>query len=328
MKEVDIRPEALLNRYLELSAEDAEQCFSGVPRQNLSCVACGSAEVCHEFEKNGFSYATCKQCGTLYQTPRPKIEAFEAFYRDSVSSRYWAEEFFPAVAEARREKILRPRAERLIRMCETYGVEVDRLVDVGAGYGILLDEWRLLRPKTHLLAIEPSSSLAGECRAKGFEVVEDIAENVTSYRDYADLVVCFEVLEHVFDPLPFIKTLAGLARPNGYVFVSTLSVDGYDIQTLWEQSNSISPPHHINFMSIEGFQLLFERAGLEVLSISTPGVLDVDIVRNAYRKNPENFISNRFLRKLMESESHAAAFQEFLSSNCLSSHAWVFARKR
>lgn len=327
MKEADIRPEALLNRYLHLSAEDAERCFSGVVREDRSCVACGSVEAHFEFEKNGFAYASCKQCGTLYQTPRPPLKAFEAFYRDSVSSRYWAEQFFPAVAEARRERILRPRAERLIQMCEANDIAVEKLIDVGAGYGILLDEWRRLRPATELLAIEPSSSLAGECRSKGFNVVEDVAENVSSHRDYADLVVCFEVLEHVFEPLSFIKNLSDLAQPGGHVFVSTLSVDGFDIQTLWEKSNSIFPPHHINFMSIDGFVRLFERAGLEVVSISTPGVLDVDIVRNAYRKNPELFDGNRFVHKLIANDSHAARFQEFLSGNCLSSHAWVFAKK-
>lgn len=327
MKENDIRPEALLNRYLELSAQDAERCFSDSPRQPCDCVACGSKKLNPEFEKNGFGYVTCEDCGTLFQAPRPPLEAFEAFYRDSESSRYWAEQFFPAVAEARRERIFRPRAERLASMCEENGVEVGKLIDVGAGYGILLDEWRKLRPATELLAIEPSEVLAAECRNKGFNVVEDIAENVHGYRNHADLTVCFEVLEHVFDPLSFIKTLAGLTRKNGYVFVSTLGVDGFDIQTLWRDSNSIFPPHHINFLSIDGFRRLFERAGLEITTITTPGVLDVDIVRNAWRRNPALLEGHRFIKHVIGDDGRAAAFQEFLGKNCLSSHTWVLGKK-
>ena len=117
MKESDIRPEALLKRYLELSEQDAKLCFAETPRRDIPCVACKSEELVREFEKNGFAYSSCQNCGTLFQSPRPSIEAFEAFYRNSVSSRYWAEEFFPAVAEARREKIFRPRVDRLRNLC-------------------------------------------------------------------------------------------------------------------------------------------------------------------------------------------------------------------
>jgi SAM-dependent methyltransferase len=327
MKEADIRPEALLNRYLELSAADADRCFAGVPRRSLPCVACGADGAVAEFEKNGFGYVSCAECGTLYQAPRPPLEAFEAFYRDSASSRYWAEEFFPSVAEARRERIFKPRAERLSNVCIAKELAVNCLIDVGAGYGILLDEWRRLHPATRLLAVEPSTVLAGECRAKGLEVVETVVERISGYENHADLVVCFEVLEHVFDPLAFIGHLARLCRPGGYVFISTLAVDGFDIQMLWEESNSIFPPHHINFLSVAGLGRLFERAGLDEVEVTTPGVLDVDIVRNAVKRRPQLLQGHRFLSRLLDNDAKAAEFQAFLSRNRLSSHAWVLGRK-
>ena len=93
MKEHEIRPEALLNRYLELSARDAAACFGDAPRQAQACVGCGGERSTHEFDKHGFSYAQCTECGTLFQSPRPPIAAFEAFYRKSASSKCWAEAF-------------------------------------------------------------------------------------------------------------------------------------------------------------------------------------------------------------------------------------------
>lgn len=327
MKESDIRPEALLRRYLELSEQDAELCFVNTPRLKIPCVSCGSERLVGEFKKNGFAYSSCQDCGTLFQSPRPPIAAFEAFYRDSVSSRYWAEEFFPAVAEARREKIFRPRVERLADLCRTKNISVERLIDVGAGYGIFLDEWRKANPSTQVLAVEPSESLAVECRSKGFEVVEDIAENVSGYNNHADLVVCFEVLEHVYDPLAFVQTLSRLVKPGGYVFVSTLCVDGFDIQMLWDKSNSIFPPHHINFLSVAGFEYLFARAGLVEVDVTTPGQLDVDIVCNAVRREPDLMNGQRFLRRVVTNQNIAVNFQEFLAANRLSSHAWVIGKK-
>ncbi len=327
MKEHDIRPAHLLQRYLDLSARDAEFCFGDSTRTAIPCVACGGEGAHYEFDKNGFSYACCDGCGTLFQCPRPLIGAFERFYRNSESSRYWANIFFPAVAETRREKIFRPRVERLAALCAKKGIVVEHLIDVGAGYGIFLDEWRRRFPAVKSLAVEPSESLARECRAKGFDVIENIVENVQGYDNYADLAVCFEVLEHVYAPLDFVRTLGRLVRPGGYVFLSTLGVDGFDIQMLWERSNSIFPPHHINFMSVDGFKHLFARAGLEEVEVTTPGQLDVDIVRNALDREPGLLDGHRFLRHVLANEDHAVAFQRFLADNQLSSHTWVIGRK-
>jgi SAM-dependent methyltransferase len=328
MKESEIRPEALLRRYLDLSEQDARIFFDDEVRSSIPCVGCGSLITKPDFVKHGFNYSLCLDCGTLYQTPRPSLSAFESFYRDSTSSNYWGEVFFPAVAEARRERIFRPRVERLLTICELEQTKIRRLIDVGAGYGIFLDEWRNRLPDTHMLAIEPSASLADECRAKGFEVVENIVEQVgESYNDFADLLVCFEVLEHVHDPVAFMKSLIRLVRPGGIVFVSTLCIDGFDLQVLWDKSNQISPPHHINFLSVVGFENLFRRAGLVDINVTTPGQLDVDIVRNALIQDPNLMAEQRFIEHIIKNNSTATAFQNFLSENCLSSHAWVYGKR-
>lgn len=327
MKEHDIRPQALLNRYLELCAEDATRHFSGDTRNPVACVACGGTSAAHEFDKQGFGYVRCVTCDTLYQNPRPQPQALEFFYRDSASSNYWAEVFFPAVAEVRRDAIFRPRVERLAELCEKSGIDVNTLVDIGAGYGIFLDEWRRRFPGVHAIAVEPSAALAQECRNKDIVVIEEIAENAAAIEGTADLVTCFEVLEHVYDPLRFLSALVAIARPGGYVFVTTMTIDGFDLRVLGEQSSQISPPHHINFMSLNGIERLFQRAGLENVSISTPGRLDVDIVRNALMRDPHLLEGQSFLRSLLENDKVAGAFQRFLADHRLSSHVWAIGRK-
>ena len=327
MKENEIRPQKLMQKYIELSAKDAEKYFSHVSRREISCVACGFNNVSKQFSKNGFEYSLCNNCKTLYQTPRPSLAAFESFYRDSESSKYWAEVFFPSIAEARREKIFRPRVEKLNSICNDLGLKVNRLIDVGAGYGIFLDEWRSVNPNTELLAIEPSIILAEECRNKKIKVVESIVENVQDFNGYADLVVCFEVLEHVVNPLQFINALKNLVRPGGYVFISTLCIDGFDLQLLWDKSSQISPPHHINFLSSMGFIKLFERAGLSDTQLTTPGLLDVDIVKGFIKKNPGVLKVNNFLQKVIDDNFMSEEFQKFLIASRLSSHAWIIGKK-
>ena len=108
--------------------------------------------------------------------------------------------------------------------------------------------------------------------------------------------------------------------------MSTLCIDGFDLSILGEHSAQISPPHHINFLSVDGFEQLFERAGLISTDITTPGKLDVDIVRNFIKSNPGQIKRDKFIDSILNDDKKANAFQLFLADNQLSSHVWVLGK--
>ena len=53
MKEGDIRPQEILDRYLELSRQDGVRCFTESKREAIR-VGCGSSIIEEQFEKQGF----------------------------------------------------------------------------------------------------------------------------------------------------------------------------------------------------------------------------------------------------------------------------------
>jgi SAM-dependent methyltransferase len=328
MKESDIRPADVFSEYLRLSALDAESYFSSGDRQPVSCVACGSASSRPAFRKNGFDYVECQVCRTLYLSPRPRLSEFEKFYNDSPSSEFWAKKFFPALMGIRRELIFVPRAQRIHGICKERGIRAGTVVDVGAGHGIFLEEWRNLEPQSRVCAIEPGRELANVCRGKGIEVLEVLAEQAQEWEGRADLLICFEVIEHAHDPLAFVRSLCKLVKPGGAAIVSGLGVDGYDIQVLWEHSKSVSPPHHINFMSVQGYETLFRRAGFSQVEVTTPGKLDVDIVRNTLTQDPALLEGRHFEKTLLSRGPEALSeFQAFLAKHRMSSHVWTIASR-
>ena len=328
MKESEIRPPDLFAEYLRLSAADAESMFDPARREGVDCPGCGGAKHSAAFKKYGFDYVTCDTCSSLFQTPRAPVAEYSEFYRDSVSAQYWADVFLPAVIETRRTKIFRPRTERIKALCDEKGLKPKTVIDIGAGHGVALEEWRRLDPSARLVAVEPGAALAAACRAKGIDVVETMAEDANAATDIrGDLVTCFEVIEHVRDALAFARSLHDLTAPGGATLITGLGVDGFDIQLLWERSNSVSPPHHINFMSADGFERLFKRAGFSNVEVMTPGKLDVDIVAGALARGEVDELP-RFERLLLSrGEACQQDFQQFLARHQLSSHCWVWATR-
>jgi SAM-dependent methyltransferase len=328
VKESDIRPGDLFQRYLELCSTDAVTYFGSSQRKDIPCPACKSSSSQAVFEKWGFGYVLCQSCGTLYQSPRPANEDFALFYQESPSARYWARTFFPAVTEARRKHLFRPKVTEISKLCKKDGLIPHVVADVGAGYGLFLEEWHKRFPETDLIAIEPNPDLAEVCRSKNFSVAKCFAEQALYLHGQIDLVVAFEVIEHVHNPLDFCISLRHLLRNGGRALLTAPTVDGFDIQVLWQDSKTVSPPHHINLMSVAGFEKLLTHSGFSSMHIYTPGRLDVDIVKNILNEKPHILAGHRFLTHLLKQDERVLkSFQRFLSEHQLSSHCWIWAEK-
>jgi SAM-dependent methyltransferase len=331
MKEIDIRPPDLFDRFLELSRGDIDTFFPNKTTfESIACPGCGSQDTEDGFVKHGFRYVVCNKCRSLYCSPRPGRTQLEAFYQHSKAVEFWAKHFYAKTADARRRIMFRPRAQLALKIA-LEGRDAPTspsLVDIGSGYGMLLEEARELKAFGAIVGVEPSEKLAAVCRDRGFTIFGKYAEQLEPEEVQADVATCFEVLEHVYDPRLFLLGIRAGLRSDGRLLLTTLTASGFDIQVLWEHSKSVSPPHHLNFLSIEGMRLLFERCGYRVLKIETPGQLDVDIVANTYRDNQE-IRRSRFVEELVlySDERRKAAFQDFLAAHCLSSHIQMIAER-
>jgi len=320
MKEAEIRPEQIFRKYLELSSKDGEL-LDKSKFVNVLCPGCHCNKTVEKFIKNGFRYVLCQKCNSLYCSPRPSEEQLHSLYSGSESSKYWSEVFFPAVAEKRREKLFRPKAFKILQYLKERGVHVTRVCDVGAGHGIFLEELRTLLPSVAYSAIEPDRNMAEICRKKGFSVLEKPLEEADEWHKRFDLVMSSEVIEHVFSPKAYIEGLFRLLD-SGVCLVTGLGYEGLDILTLQERSSSVFPPHHLNFLSVRGFQELFKSSGFDGVDVVTPGLLDVDIVLGSGH-------ASEFLKVLAARGPEAVEdMQKLLQKHKLSSHVWVVGQVR
>ena len=143
-----------------------------------------------------------------------------------------------------------------------------------------------------------------------------------------DVISLFEVIDHTSDVRDLFETIDKVLRPGGLCFLTAILSSGFDVQVLWEHADNIYPPDRLNVLSVKGFKLLVEKYGFECVEFSTPGILDLEIVRNALKTNEDLSIS-RFVREIIEGhESVQRSFQEFLQQNLLSSYGRILLRKK
>jgi hypothetical protein len=341
MKEEEIRPKKIFDEYLRLAAQDTYTYFNQAERRKIACPGCSNPGAV-AFEKSGFVYEQCSKCQTLYVSPRPVAEAFSQYYLESPSSQYWATTFYKETAEARREKLWRPKAREIQKILSKFYskpsdhpiltplVETDAncellqdvlVVDIGGGYGLFAEEIRKLLPREPIV-IEPAPHLAQVCRGKGLQVVEKFLEDicVDDLPKSPKVFVSFELFEHLHDPMSFMSNLYSLMQSGDLFIFTTLSGNGLDIQILWENSKSIMPPHHLNFFNPQSVRMLLERTGFKPLQVTTPGKLDIDIL-----SNNQSLIKDRFWNSFLSltTDAEKQAWQSWIADQGWSSHMWV-----
>ena len=324
MKEEEIRPQKIFDEYLRLAKQDTETYFGDAEKVSGTCPACETVGE-PAFVKYGFTYETCPNCLSLFVNPRPVVEAFSKYYTESPSSKYWASTFYKETAEARREKLWKPKARLIRDILDKYAAAHHTLVDIGGGFGLFAEEIRSLCGQAPII-IEPGPHLAMACREKSLPVIQKFLEQVVP----ADLpagpktFVSFELFEHLHDPATFLRQLYSLMSPGDLFVFTTLSGSGVDIQTLWKDSKSVTPPHHLNFLNPSSVTLLLNRLGFEEMAVTTPGKLDIDILVNNCAA-----IKDRFWRTFVAtaSEAEKSAWQEMIAVTGWSSHMMVVCRK-
>lgn len=305
--EFEIKPNDLLQQFRELSQSAvAERWGNGAGLIDAACPACDGKDREPAFERSGLQYQLCRDCGSLYVSPRPSQAALDEYFAASVPSRFWRERVLPATETARREKLAVPRAQWV----------ADGIAEHGSPQACIVDVSSHGRPLVDAMLAEIADTREVTAAAS----IEGVAGPV-------DVVTAFDVLDRVADVAAFARQAHRALRPGGLLFITAPASSGFELQVLWDRSGYIAPPEKLNLLSADGFLRRFRGPAWDVIELSTPGVLDVDNVRRAVDASPEHDWP-RFVRQLVAQRPEAlAAFQEFLQQHRLASFARLVVRK-
>ena len=97
------------------------------------------------------------------------------------------------------------------------------VMDLGCGGGSFLDAVSGLAKE--LLGVEPDLNLKPGLEKRGYKVYPEAAQALAQERRRIDLAVSFATLEHLAEPLDFLKEVKELLAPGGLLFLTTPNLD-------------------------------------------------------------------------------------------------------
>ena len=129
LNEEDIRPDDSHDRWLTLLGEEVKTFFPMQKRKKVMCPGCDSTQVESEFIKLGFIYKWCKNCFSLYASPRPTEKEIETFYKSSKAMKFYGDSIFDSARESRHEHQITPLVEWLKNIISKHAPTTVKVLD-------------------------------------------------------------------------------------------------------------------------------------------------------------------------------------------------------
>ncbi len=306
-----VKPLETLSRYRARCMEETRRILSqGSSRRTVSPVTGSPLQPFGSVDS--FEYLICPDTGSLFLASLPPAAAWAGLLKEMHRVRHSPGGFHSELAASRGTHVYQPKVEWIQETSALQGIRKPALLEVGNAPGDLQE----------LLS-----------RSGSFSRVEFADETALAHGGFPagkgafQAVVLLESLDRSDDPVRLLEGAQSCLSKGGLLFVTALVASGFDFQALGTNNRYFYPPDRTNCFTLKGLRRLLEKFKLELVEVSTPGVLDVEIVRAHLIQDPSLPIS-RFERAIaLSDEAVQQAFQSFLQEKGFSSYARLAARK-
>lgn len=186
--------------------------FESYELEEGKCIFCNDAsyKVLHEFRP--FRVVRCNRCGLAFLTPRLKEQLIFSLYdSDDYFSEYSGE---GTGYELQKDSLFRT-FQRLVRILLRRKLlyRGSRVLEVGCGPGLFL---KAVRPYVSYSVGVDLSQVAREEASVYCDVTYSSIDDVPC-TEYFDCVVGLNLIEHIYDPVPFLKELGSRLIGGGTI---------------------------------------------------------------------------------------------------------------
>lgn len=228
-----------------------------------ACPLCGSEHL-SPFEVGAGTIL--QRCGSCEAVSAPRYGDPAEIYVDGYM--FGETDFGIDVRDPSFQEYLMQAARQRFELIERHAGGPASLLDVGSGTGEVLATgaergWRVQ-------GVEPEHTAADMARERGVDVVDGLLEESGLAQGTWDVVSAFHVLEHIPDPIAFLRTLSRWARPGGHLVVEVPNFASRERRMRHEGWMGLRPLEHINHFTPATLEAAFRRVDLEPVAVRSP----------------------------------------------------------
>jgi len=288
-------------------------------RTRHDCPLCASSRLRYAFSHEGYRLVRCADCTLLFSNPQPSDTELAAIYS--------ADYFLGAESEEGRastREIKRATARQYLSEIHRYTGEVGgSLLEIGCGDGDFLIEAEAAGYSVTGVEYAPAACEQARTRLKRGEVLCGELETAGLPDSRFDLCVLSDVIEHVRDPISFLREIHRLLKPGGGIFIATPSLASWSAKLLSKNWMEFKP-EHLTYFDPQTLETALFRTGYHQV-IVRPGwkVLTVDYAAKHFERFPVPVVTPfvRFVSSLLPEGMRKK------SRRVVASGMMVFARK-
>jgi 2-polyprenyl-3-methyl-5-hydroxy-6-metoxy-1,4-benzoquinol methylase len=179
------------------------------------------------------------------------------------------------------------------------------ILDIGCGSGAFL---RTLQGQAwRLHGVELSEQEAERARTQaGAEIfVGDPLEAPFAAESF-DIITCFHLLEHVYEPFQLLKQIRMWLKPNGFLYVILPNIDSWEAHFFQSYWYGLELPRHLFHFSPASLERAMHAARLKTIRLHT--LLEDSFSEHSIHYIMEELLSKCGVAKTPLSERHPPAF--------------------
>ncbi len=224
---------------------------------HANCLLCNSTKINKLANYSTANLVVCEDCGFVFSQNKPSdIELLEYYKK------------YP-ITLACRSVITVKRYYELLDILETFRRH-NNIIDIGCGEGHFLEVAK--KRNWNVYGIEFSDVKVSICKEKGIKVLQGRLNPDSYEKDFFDVIISSEVIEHINYPVQEIINFQTILRKGGAVYLTTPNFGSLSRLILKERWRIIEYPEHLCYFTPKTMSFLLEKAGLKPIFIRTTGL--------------------------------------------------------